>query len=243
LVRAGVVVPDRATSGRSAHAGWDQSADAPAAKPAAGSKAGARRVEGRTAAAGGARAERAAPVLRLVAGHRPCPPRTPFVVLVLAVLGGGLVGLLLLNSAAAADSFAQERLQQQNADLTVREQELSREVAAMEAPGALARQARKLGLVPSGEPGFLIVGPDGSTREVGTPSPAAAPAPPPSSPTAGPGTPTSTAGRTAQPTTTATTTATTPPTTAARAGATPNPANGPAPTPTTQPAPAPGPRR
>jgi cell division protein FtsB len=102
----------------------------------------------------------------------------PFVLLMLGVLGGGLVGLLLLNSVAAADSFAQERLRQENAALSVREQELGREVAAMEAPAALAVQARKRGLVPSGEPGFLIVGPGGSSRAVGTPTPATVPPPP-----------------------------------------------------------------
>jgi len=151
----------------------------------------------------------------------------PFVLLMLGVLGGGLVGLLLLNSAAAADSFAQERLRQENAALTVREQELGRQVAAMEAPGALAAQARKRGLVPSGEPGFLIVGPDGSSRAVGTPTPATVPPPPPSpSPTR----PAPTAG-------------------AARAGTPPAPtaAAGPgsAPRPTTRPAPTttPSPRR
>jgi cell division protein FtsB len=123
---------------------------------------------------------RAEPVLRLLPGHRPDPSRMPFIVLMLGVLGGGLVVLLLLNSAAAADSFVQARLQQENADLTVREQELGREVAVMEAPGALARQARKLGLVPSGEPGFVMVGRDGSSRVVGTPTPATPPPPPPS---------------------------------------------------------------
>jgi cell division protein FtsB len=156
----------------------------------------------------------------------------PFVVLVLGVLGGGLVGLLLLNSAAAADSFAQDRLQRDTAELTVREQELSREVAAMEAPGALASQARRLGLVPSGEPGFLIVGADGSTRAVGTASPATTPPPPPPpSPTASQTTATATANGHGQPS----------PAAGAGPTASPSPAGGPVPTPTAGPAPAPTP--
>jgi hypothetical protein len=171
------------------------------------------------------RAFRVAGPLRLVAGAEPRPPRTPFVVLMLGVLGGGLVGLLLLNSAAAADSFAQERLQQEAAALAVREQELGREVAAMEAPAALAVQARKLGLVPSGEPGFLVVDTDGSSRVLGTPTAATVPPPPPSPSPAAP-------ARAARPTRAATPARPSP--TAASPGttATPTTRPGPVPTPT-----------
>jgi len=122
-------------------------------------------------------------VRRTVTGRQAVAPQKPFAVLMLAVLCGGLVGLLLLNSATAADSFAQHRLQEETAALTVREQELGRQVAAMEAPGALAAQARRLGLVPIGTPGYLVVGPDGSSRVVGTPTVATAPPrPAPASP-------------------------------------------------------------
>jgi len=129
------------------------------------------------------RAARARPVRRTVTGRQAVAPQKPFAVLMLAVLCGGLVGLLLLNSATAADSFAQHRLQEETAALTVREQELGRQVAAMEAPGALAAQARRLGLVPIGTPGYLVVGPDGSSRVVGTPTAPPRPAPASPSPT------------------------------------------------------------
>jgi cell division protein FtsB len=131
------------------------------------------------------------PVVSLVAGHRARAPRTPFVVLVLSVLGTGLVVLLLLNSVLAADSFRQRKLQRENSDLSLREQELAREIAALEAPGALATAARRLGLVPSGERGFLVIDRDGHARVVGTAVPATAPPPPPSAsptPTTSPGT-------------------------------------------------------
>jgi cell division protein FtsB len=111
------------------------------------------------------------------------------VVLVLGVLVLGLVVLLLINSALAADSFAQRRLQRQNTELSLREQELARQIAALEAPGALATAARKLGLVPSGESGFLIIDKDGRVHLTGTAVPATSPPPPPSSsptPTAAP---------------------------------------------------------
>jgi hypothetical protein len=123
---------------------------------------------------------RTAPVLRLVAGHAPQAPKTPFVLLVLALLGGGLVTLLLLSSASSADAFTQRTLQRDNRALSLREQELAREVAASEAPGELAKRARQLGLVPGGEPGFLVVEPSGRARVQGSPVPATSPPPPPS---------------------------------------------------------------
>jgi cell division protein FtsB len=128
----------------------------------------------------------------LLPGPSPTAPRAPFVLLVLVLLGGGLVLLLLLNAASAADSFRQHELQRQISALQLREQELQRRVADLQAPGALAGQARKLGMVPSGEPGFLVLMPDDTFRLVGDPVPATAspPGPSPTSqpPTTAPGT-------------------------------------------------------
>ena len=94
-----------------------------------------------------------------MANHAPQAPKTPFVLLVLCLLGGGLVTLLLLSSASSADAFTQRRLQQENRALTLQEQELGRQVAALEAPGALAERARKLGLVPGADAGLPGAGP------------------------------------------------------------------------------------
>jgi cell division protein FtsB len=95
------------------------------------------------------------------------------VLLVLVLLGGGLVLLLLLNAASAADSFRQRSLQSQLSALSLQEQDLQRQVANLQAPQALARAALRLGLVPSGDPGFIVLRPDGSYRVLGTPAPAA----------------------------------------------------------------------
>jgi cell division protein FtsB len=119
------------------------------------------------------------PIVSLVAGGRAPARRTPFVVLMVGVLGVGLIALLLLNSVLAANSFAQRRLQKQNSDLSLREQELAREIAALEAPGALESAASRLGLVPSGQRGFLIIDKDGHAHITGTAVPATAPPPPP----------------------------------------------------------------
>ncbi|MDL5201054.1 septum formation initiator family protein [Streptomyces sp. ALI-76-A] len=94
--------------------------------------------------------------------------RTPFVLLVVLLLGGGLIGLLVLNSALSEGSFKLDDLQQETKSLTDEEQALQRDIDAYSAPEALQRRARELGMVPGGDPAFL--GPDGTVR--GVPSPA-----------------------------------------------------------------------
>jgi len=158
-------------------------------------------------------------VLQLVAGHAPEAPKTPFVLLVLALLGGGLVSLLLVSSASSADAFTLRTLQQDNRALSIREQGLARDVAASEAPGELAKRARQLGLVQGAEPGFLVVEPGGTAKVQGSPVPATSPPPPP------------------KPTPTPTATPS-----GARPGATPTPGGSPqaGATPTARPTPGPG---
>ncbi|MFD9354158.1 hypothetical protein [Streptomyces sp. NPDC060031] len=103
--------------------------------------------------------------------------RTPFVLLVVALLGGGLISLLLLNSALNQGSFQLSKLKKETTALTDEEQALQRDVDGHSAPDALQRRAHELGLVPGGSPVFI--GPDG--KVTGTASPAAQP-PPPSPP-------------------------------------------------------------
>jgi cell division protein FtsB len=99
--------------------------------------------------------------------------RTPFVLLVVLLLGGGLIGLLVLNSAISEGSFKLDDLQQETKNLTDEEQALQRDIDAYSAPEALQRRARELGMVPGGDPAFL--NPDGTVK--GVPSPAPAPEP------------------------------------------------------------------
>ncbi|HSK25866.1 MAG TPA: hypothetical protein VK894_03045 [Jiangellales bacterium] len=83
------------------------------------------------------------------------PARTPFVVLVLLVLGAGLVGLLLLNTSLQQGSFHLDELERSTAELRDRQQALAREVAVREAPDNLARRAAALGMVPDPSPAYL----------------------------------------------------------------------------------------
>lgn len=123
--------------------------------------------------------DRKAPSLRLVPPRPDRAARAPFALLLTALLGGGLTVLLLLNATAAQTSFELRELQKKTADLTLREQELQRDVTTMQAPGELASQAEKLGMVRSNGAGFIVLNSDGSHRVVGDPQPAAAPPPPP----------------------------------------------------------------
>ncbi|MEV0639782.1 hypothetical protein AB0I77_33570 [Streptomyces sp. NPDC050619] len=95
--------------------------------------------------------------------------RTPFVLLVVLLLGGGLIGLLVLNSALSEGAFKLDDLQRETKSLTDEEQALQRDIDAYSAPEALQLRARELGMVPGGDPAFL--NPDGTVK--GVPSPAA----------------------------------------------------------------------
>jgi cell division protein FtsB len=107
--------------------------------------------------------------------------RTPFVVLVVTLLAGGLISLLLLNSAVNQDSFELNKLRKQTTGYTDEQQALQQEVDGYSDPGALARRARQMGMVPGGVPVFL----DPAGKVHGTPQEATAPPPPPT-PTATP---------------------------------------------------------
>lgn len=88
--------------------------------------------------------------------------RTPFVLLVVVLLGAGLLGLLLFNAAVNQGSFRVGNLKKDTTRLTDEEQRLRREVEERSAPDALEERARELGMVPGGPPVFLS--PEGGVR-------------------------------------------------------------------------------
>ncbi|MGW1803941.1 septum formation initiator family protein [Streptomyces sp. NPDC002078] len=107
---------------------------------------------------------RAARLVRLFPAGRARAARTPFVLLVVLLLGGGLIGLLVLNSALSEGSFKLADLQKRTKNLTDEEQALQRDIDAYSSPDALQRRARQLGMVPGGDPAFL--GSDGRIKGV-----------------------------------------------------------------------------
>ncbi|MGH8825859.1 MAG: hypothetical protein ACRDVN_15490 [Jiangellaceae bacterium] len=88
------------------------------------------------------------------------PRRAPFVVLVLLLLGVGLVGLLVLNTALQQGSFELTDLERETTVLRDRQAALADEVARRAAPEALAGRATSLGMVPNDAPVFLRLGPE-----------------------------------------------------------------------------------
>lgn len=119
---------------------------------------------------------------RLGAGRSATARRTPFVVLVVTLLAGGLISLLMLNAALNRDSFKLDKLQDQTTRYTDQQQQLQQEVDGYSAPDSLERRARELGMVPGGDPAFL----DPNGKVQGSPSPATAPPAPPPTTTAQP---------------------------------------------------------
>ncbi|MFN2539408.1 MAG: hypothetical protein ABR549_14835 [Mycobacteriales bacterium] len=118
--------------------------------------------------------------LRLVPPRRSSAAKTPFVVVLVALLAGGLLGLLLLNTMVAKQSFSLHDLSARDKVLTQQESDLSRQVQDLEAPASLAGRAAALHMVPSGTPAFLRLS-DG--KVLGRPQPGAAPIAPRSSTT------------------------------------------------------------
>lgn len=104
--------------------------------------------------------------------------RTSFVLLLMAMMVAGVAASLWLSTQAITDSYRLEELRQQNAGLAERSEQLQREVSQLESPSSLAERARRLGMVPGGNPARLVLHEDGSVVVVGEPSQATAPPPP-----------------------------------------------------------------
>ena len=79
-------------------------------------------------------------------GARRSRPRTPFILLLVGLLGGALVSLLVISTTLAQGAFQITNLQQQNTNLARQEQTLTDEVAQAGNPSAIASEASQLGM-------------------------------------------------------------------------------------------------
>jgi hypothetical protein len=95
--------------------------------------------------------------------------RTPFAVLVIAMLAAGVVGLLMFNTNMQQASFKATALQDQVNVLTAKEQSLALELDQLRDPQRLAVAAKALGMVAPSQPAFVRLS-DG--RVLGRPTPA-----------------------------------------------------------------------
>lgn len=96
-------------------------------------------------------------------------PRLPFAAFVLAVLGLGLVGLLVLNTSLQQQAFYARSLEHRAEALEARKEALSLRVDALRAPDRVAHEAVAMGMVPNDDPGFLFLD-DGTVRGGGQPA-------------------------------------------------------------------------
>jgi cell division septal protein FtsQ len=81
----------------------------------------------------------------------------PFLLLVVGMLAGALVGMLVISTTLAAGSFRISTLQRQNQALAKQQQQLQQQVAQDQAPSVIAQRAAKLGLQPVKQLEFLNV--------------------------------------------------------------------------------------
>ena len=108
------------------------------------------------------------PKLRVVTGATP-RRGAAFGIICATLLGVGLIGLLLLNTALAQGSFILHDLRATSGRLVDTEDVLTQSLEASKSPANLAAQATKMGMVPSQSAAFLRLS-DG--RVIGVAKPA-----------------------------------------------------------------------
>ena len=104
-------------------------------------------------------------------------PRLPFALVVTGLVLGGMALLLTLNTVSAANELRRHDLAVRDEAVAAQVEQLRNEVAASAAPLALAGAAAALGMVPAGNPAFLVHT-DGRFVVRGKPLPAPYPAVP-----------------------------------------------------------------
>lgn len=111
------------------------------------------------------------PHLRLVKPLRPeRASRGFFAVLITAMLGFGLVLMLVINTSVAQTAFTVTELKTQQRDLSRTEASLTKALAEAASPPVLEAKARSLGMIPSDRAVFLTV-PGGKVRGKARPAP------------------------------------------------------------------------
>ena len=81
--------------------------------------------------------------------------RGAFVLLLTALLGVGLLSILLINTSLAQGAFVVSSLEREIQVLVEEQQRLEREVTEAASPVALEMAARAMGMVPTGNPAFV----------------------------------------------------------------------------------------
>jgi len=132
--------------------------------------------------------------------------RVPAVVVSILLLGAGIAGVLAINTRTDEMGLQVNRVLSENADLELQLEALEQQVAEGDSTPRIAREARRLGMVPAADPAIITIDKTGGYTIIGTPTaqPGAATAAP------GSATPSPAAGAPAAPATTPAAPATTP---------------------------------
>lgn len=127
------------------------------------------RSNAKPAAWGTPLAPQARPRIELVTAPAQPRSRIPFVLLCMTLVAGALIGALLLNTTMARGAYQAAELESALAQLAQTEQALLAEYDELASPSALAKRARKLGMVQDSTPAFIRLE-DG--KIIGDPTPA-----------------------------------------------------------------------
>jgi hypothetical protein len=124
---------------------------------------------------------------RLVGAGKPVRSalnRAPFVVVLIALLAGGIAGVLFLTTVTDEAGMRTSAARSATTDLRLQIEALQRDVALLDATPRIADEAAKLGMVPAGDSAMLMINGSGAGSLIGDPS--AVPGPPPPAPSAAP---------------------------------------------------------
>ncbi len=124
---------------------------------------------------------------RLVGAGKPVRSalnRAPFVVVLIALLAGGIAGVLFLTTVTDEAGMRTSTARSATTDLRLQIESLQRDVALLDATPRIADEAAKLGMVPAGDSAMLMINGSGAGSVIGEPS--AVPGPPPPEPAAAP---------------------------------------------------------
>ena len=118
---------------------------------------------------------------RLVGAGKPVTSalnRAPFVVVLIALLAGGIAGVLYLTTVTDEAGMRTSTARSATTDLTLQIEALQRDVAILDATPRIADAATKLGMVPAGDSAMLMINGSGAGSLIGEPSVVSGPPPP-----------------------------------------------------------------
>lgn len=152
--------PTRSTAGRTATE----------TAPGRSSSAAARRAYARRA-----RRERTWSEYELTRVGRPVRAalrRVPFVLVLIAMLGGALAGVLVLDTSTEKMGIETSRAKVSSTALRLQIEQVKQDVAALDGTAQIARRADELGLVQAHNPAIIVIDAAGAATIIGEPKPA-----------------------------------------------------------------------